>query len=173
IDYIEDEALEISWQTMKELGYRHYEISNFCRDNKISKHNMNYWKMKNYTGFGSSAVSSIYAHQNIQRFSVSHDVENLLENQSFEGKREIFNKADMLKEYIMMHLRTSDGIVLDDFRQLFKTQSVNRIIRACKKWEKTDKILFTNGNVSLTENGMLIQNTILVDLFTAADGLEQ
>ncbi|MCF7945080.1 MAG: radical SAM protein, partial [Spirochaetia bacterium] len=46
IDYIEDEALEISWQTMKELGYRHYEISNFCRDNKISKHNMNYWKMK-------------------------------------------------------------------------------------------------------------------------------
>jgi oxygen-independent coproporphyrinogen-3 oxidase len=44
---------------LKKLGYERYEISNFARPGKESKHNMVYWTMKPYLGFGTSGSGFI------------------------------------------------------------------------------------------------------------------
>ena len=38
-------------------GYEHYEISNFCRPDRESRHNLKYWTNQPYYGFGCSAHS--------------------------------------------------------------------------------------------------------------------
>ena len=44
-------------QILQDQGYRQYEISNFARRGKISKHNMKYWTGQEYIGFGPNAAS--------------------------------------------------------------------------------------------------------------------
>ena len=47
----------ILMRVMKENGYEHYEISNFCKNGLYSFHNSNYWKGEHYLGLGPSAHS--------------------------------------------------------------------------------------------------------------------
>ena len=44
---------------LKELGFARYEVSNFCKNGKESRHNLNYWRRGEYIGFGVSASSHI------------------------------------------------------------------------------------------------------------------
>ncbi len=37
--------------TLEANGYQHYEISNFAKNGKVSKHNLNCWEQKEYIGF--------------------------------------------------------------------------------------------------------------------------
>ena len=55
----ERNALLASWSFLADLGYRHYEVSNFARDGKECMHNKVYWDLGQYIGFGPGAESSI------------------------------------------------------------------------------------------------------------------
>ena len=48
---------ELLLNEMKKHHYEQYEISNFCKDNKYSKHNSSYWLGMKYLGLGPSAHS--------------------------------------------------------------------------------------------------------------------
>ena len=43
------------------LGYDWYEVSNFARSGKRSRHNLAYWRGRPYLGLGPSAVSTVGA----------------------------------------------------------------------------------------------------------------
>ncbi len=43
-------------QSLLDLRFRHYEVSNFCRPGRASRHNLKYWRMEPYVGHGPSAA---------------------------------------------------------------------------------------------------------------------
>jgi oxygen-independent coproporphyrinogen-3 oxidase len=45
-----------SRRALLDLGFQHYEVSNFCRPGKASRHNLKYWRMEPYVGLGPSAA---------------------------------------------------------------------------------------------------------------------
>ena len=50
---------DAGYNRLKELGFCRYEVSNFCRRGKESRHNLNYWRRGEYIGFGVSASSCL------------------------------------------------------------------------------------------------------------------
>ena len=39
-------------ETLERYGFQQYEISNFARPGCASKHNLKYWMLRDYMGFG-------------------------------------------------------------------------------------------------------------------------
>ena len=54
-------------ERLRSLGFERYEVSNFARPGRRSTHNLKYWRMEPYLGFGSDAHSFSGAAAVVQR----------------------------------------------------------------------------------------------------------
>jgi oxygen-independent coproporphyrinogen-3 oxidase len=100
------EKLELtSWlfENIKKHNFLQYEISNF--GSYHSKHNIGYWKHKNYIGLGSGSVGFL----NDRRFYPSSSLEHYIEN-PLEIHEELLTQEDIKIEKIFLGLRSFIGI---------------------------------------------------------------
>lgn len=125
-------------------GFKRYEVSNFARDGKRSKHNGRYWSLRPYLGFGVAA----HGYDGwAKRTRHSDDLYSYIETPT---ATEIpLSRTDMYNEYVMLRLRTDDGISFKDFtdRFGFRFEEFNR--------EKIDN-LCACGYIRPSEKGIVI-----------------
>lgn len=100
---------------LAENGYYRYEVSNFAIDRSMSKHNMGYWQMKNYVGIGLSAHSLV----RMRRFYNTSSLDEYIEDPTNELSEENLSEKDFEEEYVMLSLRTKQGIDLIDYKDRF------------------------------------------------------
>ncbi len=105
-------------ETLSGAGYGRYELSNFALPGYECRHNLNYWKMGDYLGFGPSAHSSL----NNRRWSNYADLEKYLfftqkDVLPIEFEEEI-NRDRHEDEFIMLSLRLKEGIDLEKYRKI-------------------------------------------------------
>ena len=121
-----DEELErnMYWyvkNTLELNGYKHYEISNFAKKGKESKHNMNCWLQKEYIGIGTAAHSYM---QNV-RYSNCNNIEKYIKNMEKEKNKNIYEieeiqeLEDRKKEYMLLGLRKIDGVQISKFKEKY------------------------------------------------------
>ncbi len=104
---------------MASKGFNRYEISNFCLDGFRSKHNLNYWKRGEYIGFGVSASSFIKERRFTNTEKIDEYTACILRNKVAEIFSENIEGDEREFEYIMLALRTTDGIDINDFNAKF------------------------------------------------------
>ncbi len=152
---------------LKDNGYCQYEVSNFALSGFESRHNSRYWTGGEYLGFGPAAHSYIAG----TRYAYESDV-NAYSDAIFDGKTPEMSEftkigeSDRLSEYIMLRLRMADGLDFDTVKKEFS-------IDTSPAEEVLDKLI-PHGLVSrdgtryrLTSRGMFVQNTIILELFSA------
>jgi oxygen-independent coproporphyrinogen-3 oxidase len=104
------EFYEAACGFLGELGYRHYEISNWARPGFESKHNLKYWRREAYLGFGAGAHSFSGA----QRWANAHDaaayVEAIGSGRLPVEQLEQVTRESALEEELFLGLRQLDGI---------------------------------------------------------------
>ncbi len=104
---------------LKNAGYGQYEISNFARPDRQSRHNLKYWMGEGYIGFGPSAHS--YFGQ--QRYSFVRDLDAYVKGVLYNGKildeSTRINRREMGKEYLMLRMRTIWGVEENEYRERF------------------------------------------------------
>ena len=156
----QSEQFLLLMQWLEEAGYEHYEISNFAKPAFRSRHNSSYWSGKNYLGFGPSAHS----------FDGNTRWWNIANNNSYidsinKGilpiEKEILSATQKLNEYIMISLRTVEGLNLS---KLNKAQSDELRGKAGKYMER-GHIKLENNFLLLTRDGKLLADGIAADLF--------
>ena len=86
-------------------GFVQYEISNFCRDGKFSRHNTGYWSREPYLGLGPGAHS--FDGDRRRSWNVE-DLGKYLSGAAREG--ETLSDQDIYNEKVMLGLRTSAGV---------------------------------------------------------------
>ena len=140
----------------KNIGYNHYEISNFSYDNFESIHNMKYWNLDEYIGIGPGAHSlfenkRFYYSQNLSKFINAPKILN-------EG---IFEPE---KEYIMLALRTKKGVINEEFKKKFNKNIPEEYFKMAEKFLKYGLIEKFDGGFRLTEESFLLSNGIISEI---------
>lgn len=150
------DLFEFTSSYLKENGFIHYEISNFCKEGFHSRHNTKYWLLEEYLGLGPSAHSFLGG----KRYYFESDIESFI-----NGKKPIFdcNGGDS-EEYIMLRLRLKSGLNLNELKSLYGESEVKRILSKLDMFINNGLINFNNETISLTEKGFLISNSIISEL---------
>ena len=157
----EEMERKMYWKTKRLLEknkYKHYEISNFSKNGFKSKHNMNCWNQNEYLGFGLAAHSYI----NNIRYSNTSDLEEYL-NDSIDNGYEIEEKQkieDKIKEYMILKLRTIEGVIISDFEQKFGINPLLAFRFEIEKLVKQDLIEIDLNNIMLTQKGLDFANIV-------------
>ena len=158
---------EMGHEMLEDAGYCHYEISNYSLPNFESKHNSHYWKGGDYLGIGASAHSMINGKRWANFRNIAEYSGRIKENRLPIEWEHRLSYADKINEYIMLGLRTSDGIDLNKLKAMGYNLKKNRndIIR---NMQESGLIKIDKENVSLSLKGMMVSDEITVRLMKSS-----
>lgn len=142
--------------TLELNGYKHYEISNFAKEGKQSKHNLNCWEQKEYIGLGASAHSYL----NNVRYSNSAFTNE--EDWDFNNKtiEEQQTSQDQKREYMLLGLRKIDGVSINQFKQKFVENPIYLFRKEIQKLVEEKLIEVDGDNIHLTNKGLDLANLV-------------
>lgn len=153
--------------TLERNGYERYEISNFSKQGKYSRHNMRYWKGLDYLGFGVSAHSFFngvryFAKRDIDGY-LNADFSDYMNCEIFDGKQKI-DAHDLASEYIMLRLRLAEGISRSDFRQRFGINFEDHIDQPIEPYIAQGFMKRDGDRIFFTTKGFCVSNYILSEI---------
>lgn len=170
-DDTQAEYYEVACELLRGAGYRHYEISNWAKPGFESRHNLRYWRLEPYIGFGAAAHSDAFG----IRCAAPRDIEKYMT--AVESGGEIFEDYDRIPsterafEYVMLGLRTADGIDAGTLRRGYRLDpsSADAVLG---ELSAAGYLTRADGRIALTEKGFLLSNTLILKIFDALKPLE-
>lgn len=149
---------------MGQVGYEHYEISNYAKHGMRSRHNSSYWQGKHYYGFGPSA----HAYDGkTRRWNIANNAMyiNALKKNTIPFEEEMLTNIQRLNEYIMTALRTIEGLDLEKVSNIYGKNFSEKLRIAANKYIQTKRLEIKNNRMILTQEGKLFADGIAADLF--------
>lgn len=142
-----------------EMGYEQYEISNFAKPSKASRHNLKYWRMEEYAGFGPGAHSDFGG----VRYGYVRDIDSYIAGRLVLSESETDSTLARDYEYVMLSLRTAAGIDRQTFEKRYR-QRFQPMETLFEQYEKAGLASRTEGGWRLTPKGFLVSNSIIAAL---------
>lgn len=152
-DDVTVELYETAVERLAAMGLRRYEISNFARPGRESKHNLKYWRLEPYVGFGADA----------------HSFDGARRWQNIETAAEYVDRASTVAEYtnarldeekFFVGLRLDEGVdpTAEEWRRF--EEPISRFVR--------EGLLERAGStLRLTNRGVLLSNEVFQEFLTA------
>ena len=163
-DEIAASQMELLIDRLAAGGYYQYEVSNFCKPNKQSQHNSNYWSQEKYLGVGPSAHSY---NGTSRQFNISNN--HLYLSSLNEGRipceLEVLTINNKINEYILTSLRTVKGCDLHKLRSEFNFDLQKERKGYLEELMANGLAQMENGILILTRQGRLLADKIASDLF--------
>ena len=145
-DKTADQYLQMC-EYLESKDYEHYEISNFARKNRVSRHNLKYWELEEYLGLGPAAHSFIDGKRFYYNRSLNEFIKGTSPLPDGEGGSE--------QERIMLGLRLNKGVeIIPDQRLAGKIQIL----------ERNGLLTLNRNRIVLTNKGMLLSNSIITEI---------
>ncbi|WP_259015758.1 radical SAM family heme chaperone HemW [Emticicia fluvialis] len=158
------EQFRILVDTLETAGYEQYEISNFCRNGRYSRHNSSYWQRHEYLGVGPSA----HSYNGVSRqYNVANNAAYLraIQTGTVPAEYELLNKADQLNDYLLTGLRTKWGCTIAEINKLAGNNWLQANRHTLDKYLTQQMLTIDNETLTLTKAGKLFADRIASDLF--------
>lgn len=174
----EEEQIEMFAQienSLRPIGLEKYEISNFARPERASRHNLTYWSDEPYWGVGLSAHS--YFHQgpwgkrfwNPKSF-LEYEAQLRGNGDLPDSQYEELKKHESLTDFCHMFLRTTQGLKVSAVRQKYGDSVGARVDKIATLLTERGLLKTKAGHLTLTSRGELVSNQVFADfLFSAED----
>ncbi len=153
---------EILVSTLKKSGYKHYEISNFAKDDNYSKHNTNYWNLTPYLGLGASAHSYDGYVRRYNPSSIGDYMKKIKTGIAYEKESETI--LEKYNEFVMINLRTMWGININQVKLMFGNDICELLVKYSHKFINSGDLVRKQDTILLTEKGVLLSDYIIRDL---------
>ena len=163
----EDKSLDffnLLSEKTSEKGFEHYEISNWAKDGRYSKHNTAYWQNKPYLGIGAGAHSFNLQERRWNFSSLSDYINGVLSGDEF-SENEILTSDDKYNDLIITALRTKWGLDIS----LIEEKYLKHFYEQADKFVKERYLTLENGKATLTHSGIFISDYIMRELIVGAE----
>lgn len=148
-------------ETLAAAGYEHYEISNFARPGKRSRHNLKYWRDEEYIGLGVAA----YSYLDGVRYGNPRDFAAYLRGDFRAGRdRDVPGAAGEPGEYAMLAFRLSDGLDLAAYERRFGVSFLHGREEKIALYTRLGYLSSDGARLRLTDRGFFVSNSILAEL---------
>ena len=131
---------QLAVRMLKDAGYHHYEISNAAIPGHECRHNLKYWTMQEYLGFGLSAHSYI------------------------DGERTGDDAPDAKGDFVFTELRLIDGFDPEDYRKAFGSSFEKDFEPSFSELLNEGLLEYRAGRIALTEKGLDYTNPVMEKL---------
>jgi len=162
IESIDIEQFLLTNKILSDHGYSHYEISNYAKINRESKHNLHYWNLSPYLSFGPSSHSYDLEKRWWNVRSLEKYIESISNNKLPVENNEKLSRSDHYNEIILNGLRLKNGINLSSLNKYSDLVNLDYLNTIHKKW---DCLYVSDNNIKLIDNGFLFVDEITKDLF--------
>lgn len=147
-------------------GYQQYEISNFARTGRESRHNLKYWLLEEYAGFGPGAHSDFGG----VRYAYEKDLEGYIrgvrEHTPMLSESERIPPLDRDTEWVMLGLRTVRGLDPREFETRFRRR-FSCFLPFLTQCRQAGYAVLEEGRWHLTPRGFLVSNQIIGGMLDA------
>ena len=154
IDEIDSDMYNVICKYLKENGFNHYEVSNFCKDDTCSRHNMVYWKNMEYYGFGLGASGYV----NQVRYTNTRSMYKYT-----SGKRvllrEKLSKSDQISYALILGFRLINGINKKEFKEKYQVELINQY--NIKDLINKGYLIDDGENIKIRPDLIYVENNIL------------
>lgn len=138
-------------------GYHRYEISNFARKGKESRHNLGYWRRNEYLGLGLGAASLV---EN-RRFHNTRDRSGYLQYDFSPQEEEHIDRKGQMEETMFLGLRETAGVAKAEFYRRFGVSMRNVYGKVMDEMATEGLLLETEEKVCLSERGLDLANYVM------------
>ena len=165
----DEEQAAMSLWTVEYLarhGYQQYEISNFARTGRESRHNLKYWTLGEYAGFGPGAHSDLGGVRYAYEKDLAAYIRGIREGAPMLSENDRIPDMDRDVEWVMLGLRTVYGLDPADFERRFRRR-FTCFLPFLEQCEKAGYAVLEEGRWHLTPRGFLVSNQIIGGMLDA------
>lgn len=168
-------------EILKEAGYERYEISNYAKQGKESRHNLSYWQGVDYLGLGLGASSLIKG----ERFSNEDDLDKFVEasnqcsseyiadnemvenavdiSERFIKERNQLAKQEQMEEFMFLGLRVMKGVSRQGFLERFEIDIEAVYGQVLEQLNKQELLVIDDDTIALTKKGIDVSNYVFAE----------
>ncbi len=150
-DLVADMYLYIN-DYLKNIGFNHYEISNYAKRGYESVHNLLYWNEEEYVGIGLGASGFIRPYRYTNYKTLKEYFNDYTEDKT------LITIDDEKHEFFMLGLRKVNGVNLDDYIRIYKSDPFKDF--DLKKLIDKGLLIYENNNIKINPDKLFIANVV-------------
>lgn len=149
--------------TLVEAGYDHYEISNFARAGRRSRHNSSYWQSQLYLGIGPAAHSFDGASRTWAVSSVADYLAGVDAGECYQSEH--LSATDRFNETIMTALRCREGVDLAEIERNFGAARAENLRAEASRFVASGVLTSAGGRIAMSPERWLVSDSVIAELF--------
>jgi oxygen-independent coproporphyrinogen-3 oxidase len=154
------DAYDTGREVLRREGYAQYEISNFARPGYESRHNLKYWQLAPYVGFGAGAHSFDGAHRWANEADAKLYIDRLERMSSPIVEVRKLSPEEQVEEFFFLGLRQVEGVSLVPARARWGKDLLSRWQGSIEGLTRHGLLRMAGDSLRLAENAYLVSNEV-------------
>jgi len=148
-------------KVLESAGFKHYEISNFCREGFEAKHNLSYWELKNYVGIGPSAASYVNRRYTRNVSDVKRYIKALEGGEILREETVDYSKEEEKELKLMMGMRLLKGVNLEELDLKERFEEAAKKEASLQLLIEEGYLIYERPTLSLGTPALFVSNAVI------------